>query len=247
MLATQTNTTASTSRLAGQVAIVTGSSRGLGAAIAKQLAAEGAIVAVNYVNGAEAAKAVVDEIERGGGRAHAFQADVAVRAQVFDLVDQVVKRWGRLDVLVNNSGVFTVSPLADVTEDDVDSLLAVNYKGTLWGIQAASTVLTSGGAIINLSSIGARLAAPAAVEVLTKTAAKELGPRGIRVNSVAPGVIETDMADTLPAEFKATAKAQTPLEHRFGTAEEVAHTVAFLASPQASWVTAQNIELAGGF
>jgi 3-oxoacyl-[acyl-carrier protein] reductase len=160
MLATQTNTTASTSRLAGQVAIVTGSSRGLGAAIAKQLAAEGATVAVNYVNGAEAAKAVVDEIERAGGRAHAFQADVAVRAQVFDLVDQVVKRWGRLDVLVNNSGVFTVAPLADVTEDDVDRLLAVNYKGTLWGIQAASTVLTSGGAIINLSSIGARLAAP---------------------------------------------------------------------------------------
>ncbi len=158
----QTNTTPSTSaaerRLAGKVAIVTGSSRGLGAAIAKQLAAEGAIVAVNYVKGADAAQAVVDQIVDGGGQAHAFQADVAQRAQVFDLVDQVVKRWGRLDVLVNNSGVVSVGLLADVTEEEVDRVLAVNFKGTLWGIQAASKVLTSGGAIINLSSIASRTA-----------------------------------------------------------------------------------------
>jgi 3-oxoacyl-[acyl-carrier protein] reductase len=164
MLATQTNSTSSSSsserRLAGKVAIVTGSSRGLGAAIAKQLAAEGAIVAVNYVNGADAAQAVVAHIVDRGGQAHAFQADVAQRAQVFDLVDQVVKRWGRLDVLVNNSGVLSVGLLADVTEEEVDRLLAVNFKGTLWGIQAASKALTSGGAIINVSSIAPRTAVP---------------------------------------------------------------------------------------
>jgi NAD(P)-dependent dehydrogenase (short-subunit alcohol dehydrogenase family) len=160
MQAAQTNTVSSTGRLAGKVAIVTGSSRGIGAAIAKQLAAEGAIVAVNYANGAEAAKAVVAEIERAGGQAHAFQADVSVRAQVFNLVDQVVKRWGRLDVFVNNSGIFSMAPLADVAEDEVDRLLGVNYKGTLWGIQAASKVLPNGGAIINVSSVTSRLALP---------------------------------------------------------------------------------------
>ncbi len=139
---------------------MTGSSRGIGAAIAKQLAADGAIVAVNYANSAEAAKAVVAEIEQSGGQAHAFQADVSVRTQVFDLVDQVVQRWGRLDVLVNNSGTFSMAPLADVAEDEVDRLLAVNYKGTLWGIQAASKVLPNGGVIINLSSVTVRLALP---------------------------------------------------------------------------------------
>jgi 3-oxoacyl-[acyl-carrier protein] reductase len=160
MQAAQTNSASSTGRLAGKVTIVTGSSRGIGAAIAKQLAAEGAIVAVNYANGAQAAQAVVDEIQRAGGQAHAFQADVSVRAQVFDLVDQVVKRWGRLDVFVNNSGIVSLAPLADVAEDEVDRLLGVNYKGTLWGIQAASKVLQSGGAIVNVSSVTSRLALP---------------------------------------------------------------------------------------
>jgi len=160
MQATQTNTVSSTGRLAGKVAIVTGSSRGIGAAIAKQLAADGAIVAVNYANSAEAAKAVVAEIEQSGGKAHAFQADVSVRAQVFDLVDQVIKRWGRLDVFVNNSGTFSAAPLADVAEDEVDRLLGVNYKGTLWGIQAASKVLPAGGSIVNVSSVTARVTLP---------------------------------------------------------------------------------------
>jgi 3-oxoacyl-[acyl-carrier protein] reductase len=167
--------------LEGKVAIVTGSSQGIGAAIAKQLAAEGATVAVNYfrvrysnvkvaahcntpvdaVQGAETAKAVVESIEKAGGKAFAFQGDVAVRAQVFDLVDQVVKKWGRLDIFVNNAGIVnTHGPLGDVGEEQVERQLAVNLKGTLWGIQAAAEVIQSGGSIINLSSIVARMCWP---------------------------------------------------------------------------------------
>jgi 3-oxoacyl-[acyl-carrier protein] reductase len=164
--------------LQGKVAIVTGSSRGIGAAIAKQFAAEGATVAINYANvcfpsnyisssvclcwpqGAKAAKEVVEEIEKAGGKAHSFQADVSVRAQVLGLVEQVVKKWGRLDIFVNNSGILVQEPITATREEQVDSLLSINFKGTLWGIQAAAEVISPGGSIINVSSLVARLSAP---------------------------------------------------------------------------------------
>jgi NAD(P)-dependent dehydrogenase (short-subunit alcohol dehydrogenase family) len=178
-MSTTSHINSSAQPLAGKVAIVTGSSRGIGAATAKRLAADGAIVAVNYVHvtkplhhpveiltdaglhnlqGADAAKTVVEEIKKAGGEAHAFQADVGVRDQVFALVEAVVQRWGRLDILVNNSAVGELKPLEEVTEDQLDQLLAVNFKGPLWGIQAAAKHLKSGGSIINVSTGAVRIA-----------------------------------------------------------------------------------------
>jgi 3-oxoacyl-[acyl-carrier protein] reductase len=206
----------------------------------------------------EAAKAVVAHIEKDGGEAFVFRADVAVQAEVEALVAAAVAKWGHLDVFVNNSAVSgTLTPIERETEAQVDLLTAINFKGTLWGIQAAAKVLQSGGSIINVSSRAATLAFPgfgvyaglkSAVDTLTRTAAAELGPRGIRVNAVSPGLVETDMAlGGTTEELRAMMRQQTPLEHRSGRPEEIADVVAFLASDEASWVTAQVITLAGGF
>jgi 3-oxoacyl-[acyl-carrier protein] reductase len=206
----------------------------------------------------EAAKAVVEHIEKAGGEAFVFRADVAVQAEVEALVAAAVDKWGHLDVFVNNSAVSgSPAPIERETEAQVDLITAVNFKGTLWGIQAAAKVLQSGGSIINVSSRAATLSFPnfgvyaglkSAVDTLTRTAAAELGPRGIRVNAVSPGMVETDMSNgAMTEELRAMVKQQTPLEHRTGRPEEIADVVAFLASDEASWVTAQVIALAGGF
>ncbi|HLV81470.1 MAG TPA: 3-oxoacyl-ACP reductase family protein [Chthonomonadaceae bacterium] len=243
-------------RLEDKAAVVTGASRGIGAAIARRLAAEGAQVLVNYHRSAEAAEKVVAGIEAAGGRAFAAQADMADLAQIRRLFAAVRDRWGRLDILVNNAGVARFRPLEEIEADDYERQFAVNVRGVLFATQEAARLMAeTGGRIINISS-GAAAAAPpgasvysaskAAVETLTRVYAAELGPRGITVNAISPGLIQTDMLDAvIPAEARQTMIARTPLR-RLGTPEEIADAVAFLASEEARFITGQVLAVSGG-
>src|SRR5579871_5329200 len=236
-------------RLTGKVAVVTGGSRGIGAAIALRLAHEGAIVIVNYSRNAEAAAQVVEQIEASGGEAEAIQADVADLTQNQRLFAETLEGYGRLDILVNNAGVAEFRPLDQADEAHFTRQFEVNVRGALFATQeAARRMGDSGGRIINISS-GAGEAAPpgtsvysatkAALNALTKSHAAELGPRGITVNAVAPGLTQTDMLDAvIPADVRQTLIRNTPLG-RLGTPEDIADVVAFLASEDARWITGQ--------
>ena len=243
--------------------IVTGGSRGIGAAICRRLAADGYAVAVNYAADAKAAEATVAEIKKSGGNAQAFQADVADPAQLPRLFDQATQALGPLAGLVNNAGVS--GRFARVEERDADELaqlFAVNVIGTILGCKEAVLRLStrhggSGGSIVNLSSVAARTgglpglvtysATKGAIETLTKGLATEVGPEGIRVNAVAPGVIETDMTQPLLAQASARERleAMTPLR-RLGAPEEVAEAAAWLISPAARFVTGSVLTVSGG-
>jgi len=244
-------------RLTGKVAVVTGGSRGIGAAIALRLAHEGAIVLVNYSRNAEAAAQVVEQIEASGGEAEAIQADVADLTQNQRLFAETLEGYGRLDILVNNAGVAEFRPLDQADEAHFTRQFEVNVRGALFATQeAARRMGDSGGRIINISS-GAGEAAPpgtsvysatkAALNALTKSHAAELGPRGITVNAVAPGLTQTDMLDAvIPADVRQTLIRNTPLG-RLGTPEDIADVVAFLASEDARWITGQILGVNGGF
>lgn len=239
-----------------RAALVTGASRGIGAAIARRLAADGFAVAINYRQSAPAAEALVAEITRAGGRAIALQADVRVPAEAAALVRTAAERLGGLDALVNNAGGGAYGTLADVTPAQIDELISLNVTSALLVTQAAARLLTSpGGRIVNIGTIAALrpppgrivyAAAKAALHSVTRSLALELGPRGITVNAVAPGLVDTDRAHT--PENRALAEQtlpRTPLG-RIGTPDDVAGCVAWLVSADAAWVTGEVVGVSGG-
>src|SRR2546427_3304484 len=244
-------------RLAGKVALVTGGARGIGAATARALAEDGADVAISYAASADKAEAVVAELEGKGVRAVAFQADQGDAAQVDGLVEAVVKRFGRLDILVNNAGVFVTGEVGDSSPDvgKLDRQFAVNVGGVAAAVRAAATVMGEGGRIISIgSAVGTHVPFPgisdyaatkAAVAGYTKGWARDLGPKGITVNTVQPGPIDTDM-NPADGTFAEVHKAGTALG-RYGRPEEIGATVAFLASQGAAFITGASIDVDGGF
>ncbi|KQP16377.1 glucose 1-dehydrogenase [Methylobacterium sp. Leaf93] len=245
------------SKLDGKVAVVTGGSKGIGAAIAKALAKDGAAVVVNYVSSKAGAEAVVEAITSAGGKAIAVQADVSKAAQAQELIEAAVKRFGRLDVLVNNSGVYEFASIEDITEEHYRRLFDVNVLGVLLATQAAAKHLGEGGSVVNISSAITLVHTPsAAVYAGTKGAlnaisdvlANELAPRKIRVNVVSPGFVVTEGTHTagiVGSDMEAGFIAQTPLG-RAGQPDDIAEVVAFLASDDARWLTGENITASGG-
>ena len=237
--------------LAGKVAIVTGSSAGIGRAIAERLAQEGATVMVNYGKSADKAKAVVTGIESRGGTAVAMQADISEVENARRLVRNTVERFGRLDILVNNAAIALNKPLIETTEREFDQSFALNAKGPYFAMQEAAKVIADGGRIVNLSSGGTRRGFPgatvylgtkAALEQFTKGLAHELASRAVTVNTVSPGFTDTAM---LWESLRETAPQMTPLG-RLGKPGDIADVVAFIVSDQARWLTGQNIQASGG-
>ena len=240
--------------LAGKVALVTGGSRGIGAAIAKRLAGDGASVAVTYSKGADAAASIVKEIERGGGKALAIQADAADADAVRNAVERTVTTFGRLDVLVNNAGTVIPMHVEETTLADFDRVFAVNVRGTFVATQAALKHIKSGGRIIMIGScLGERVFFPGmapysatkgAIKMFTQGLARELGSRGVTVNNVQPGPIDTDL-NPASGEWAAGQKAAVPLD-RYGHTDEVAALVAFVAGPESSYINGANLTVDGG-
>ena len=242
--------------LTGKVALVTGASRGIGRRIAVTLAGYGATVIVNY-NGSQAkAEEVVTEIEGNGGRAEAIQCNVAEFDEAKELIDKVVKSYGRLDILVNNAGITKDNLILKMSEEDFDAVLSTNLKGAFNCVKhvARQMLKQRSGRIINISSVSGVMgnagqanycASKAGIIGLTKSVAKELGSRGITSNAVAPGFIETEMTDVLSDDVKKSMGEQIPLK-RFGQTKDIAETVAFLASDLAGYITGQVIQVDGG-
>jgi 3-oxoacyl-[acyl-carrier protein] reductase len=245
-------------KLAGKVAVVTGASKGIGAAIAKQLADDGAAVVVNYSSSKEGADRVVAEIAASGGRAIAVQANVADQAEIKRLFAETKKAFDRLDVLINNAGIYEFAPLEEVTAEHFHRQFDLNVLGLLFASQEAVKLFgRAGGSIVNISSVAADAAPPntsvysatkAAVNAVTYSLAQELGPRKIRVNAVNPGMVETEgthSAGITDSEFRKELQARTPLG-RIGRPEDVAPAVAFLASDDAAWITGETLYISGG-
>jgi len=243
------------SKLSGKVAVVTGGSRGIGAAIAQRLAAEGASVVVNYSSSADAAEQVVDGICERGGKAIAIQANVTDEAQIKALLDRTVAEFGPIDVLVNNAGIAEFATLEQGSAEHVHRQFDVNVFG-LWNTtrEAVARFNPAGGSVVNISSTVGRVpignavaysATKAAVDAIGIGLAKELGGRNIRVNSVAPGPVQTDMYNSTGADFEEYLLSRLPLG-RLGQPNDVAGAVAFLASDEASWITAQTLGVDGG-
>ncbi len=242
-------------RLDGRVAIVTGGSRGIGAATARRLGADGARVVVNYTRASAAAEAVVREIREAGGDAISVRADVSDRAEVAQLVNATVDRYGGVDILVNNAAVIEPAALADITDEQLDRQFDVNVRGALYATQAAVPAFRDGGRVVNVSSIVAEAppagfavysATKAALEALTRSLAAELAPRRVTVNAVSPGATVTDMYDSVSSpEFEQQAVARTPLG-RLGRPGDIADVIAFVVSDDAAWITGQVIAASGG-
>jgi 3-oxoacyl-[acyl-carrier protein] reductase len=245
------------SKLKGKVAVVTGASKGIGAAIAKSLAAEGASVVVNYASSKAGADAVVSEIEKAGGKAVAVGGDVSKAADAQGIVDAAVKQFGRLDILVNNSGVYEFGPIEQITEEHFHKQFNVNVLGLLLTTQAAVKHLGEGGSIINIGSLVTRIVpetsavytgTKGAVDAITGVLSRELGPRKIRVNAVNPGMVETEgthSAGFIGSDFHTHAVAQTPLG-RIGQPNDIASIVTFLASDDSYWLTGERLFAGGG-
>jgi 3-oxoacyl-[acyl-carrier protein] reductase len=241
-------------KLTDKVALVTGGSRGIGAAIAKRLAADGAIVAITYAKDASAASAVVKVIERDGGKAIAILADAADVKAVKAAVEKTVATFGRLDVLVNNAGTAIPKPFEEATLEEMNRVIDINIRGVYVATQAALKHMKSGGRIISIgSSVGERVAAPGlvpyagtkgAVKMFTQALAREIGSRGITVNNVQPGPIDTDLNPTA-GDWAVPQKAATALG-RYGRVDEIAAMVAFVAGPESSYITGANLTVDGG-
>jgi 3-oxoacyl-[acyl-carrier protein] reductase len=242
------------STLNKKVALITGGSRGIGAAIAKRLAADGASVAITYTKGADAAAAVVKAIEQAGGKAIAIQADATDANAVKSAVEKTVSTFGSLDVLVNNAGTAIPKPFEETTLQDIDQMFNLNVRGTLVATQAALKHMKSGGRIIMIGScVGERMVTPGlvaysatkgAVKMFTQGLSRELGGRGITVNNVQPGPIDTEL-NPAAGDWATPQTAMTSLG-RYGRAEEVAALVAFVAGPEASYITGANLTVDGG-
>jgi 3-oxoacyl-[acyl-carrier protein] reductase len=245
-------------RLEGKVAVVTGASKGIGASIAKHMAAEGAAVVVNYASSNKGADRVVAEIENSGGRAIAVQADVAKKADIERLFSEAKKAFGKIDILVNNAGIYEFSPIEEVTEEHFHKQFNLNVLGLILASQAAVKHFGSTGAsIINISS-GASTMAPAntavysatkaAVDAVTRSLAKELGSRNIRVNSINPGMVETEgvhAAGIMESDFRKQVQSQTVLG-RIGQPQDIAPAAVFLASSDSAWITGETLYITGG-
>ena len=247
-----------TGKLTDRVAVVTGASKGIGAGIARHLAAEGAAVVVNYASSKEGADQVVDQIAKRGGKAIAIQGDVAKKKDIERLFAETKKAFGRLDILVNNAGVYQFAPLEDATESEFHREFNTNVLGLILATQEAVKHFgADGGSVINISSAATALTPPnsaiytatkGAVDAITRVLAKELGPKNIRVNSINPGVVETEGFHSLGmagGDFEKQMIAQTPLG-RIGQPGDIAPVVSFLASPDAAWITGEVIYVAGG-
>jgi 3-oxoacyl-[acyl-carrier protein] reductase len=247
-----------TKKLNGKVAVVTGASKGIGADIAKHFAAEGAAVIVNYASSKEGADRVVDEIAKRGGKAIAVQADVAKKKEIERLFAETKKAFGRLDILVNNAGVYEFLPLENVTEEHFHRQFNLNVLGLILTSQEALKHFgPAGGSIINISSGASTIAPPnasvysatkGAVDTITRSLAKELGPRNIRVNAINPGMVETEgvrAGGFIESDFRKQMESQTPLG-RIGQTRDIAPAAVFLASSDSGWITGETLLIAGG-
>jgi 3-oxoacyl-[acyl-carrier protein] reductase len=242
------------SKLAGKVALVTGGSRGIGAAIAKRLAEDGATVVITYANDGKSASSVVKRIELEGGKALAIQADAADAAAIKGAVEKTVAAFGQLDILVNNAGTAIPKPLEETTLEEIDRVIDINVRGVIVATQAALKHMKSGGRIIMIgSAVGERVAAPGlvpyagtkgAVKMFTQALAREIGNRGITVNNVQPGPIDTDL-NPASGDWAVPQKAATALD-RYGRPDEIAAMVAFVAGPESSYITGANLTVDGG-
>lgn len=247
-----------TKKLEGKVAVVTGASKGIGAAIAKHLAGEGASVVVNYASSKAGADRVVSEISSKGGKAVAVQADVAKGPDVERLFAETKKAFGRLDILVNNAGIYEFVPLESVSAEHFHKHFDLNVLGLiLVSKEAAKYFGPEGGSIVNISSLASSITPPTsavytgtkgAVDAVTRTLAKELGPRKIRVNSINPGMVITEgleSAGMTNGDFRKQVEAQTPLG-RVGQVEDIAPAAVFFASADSAWITGETLRIAGG-
>jgi 3-oxoacyl-[acyl-carrier protein] reductase len=245
-------------KLSGKVAVVTGASKGIGAGIAKQLAAEGAAVVVNYAASKAAANNVVADIAKDGGKAIAIQADMSSKSDIERLFAEARRTLGPLDILVNNAGVYEFAPLENVTEEHFHKQFNLNVLGLLLATQAAAKLFgPAGGSVINISSIVSTMPVPnaavysatkGAVDAITRSLAAELGPRKIRVNAINPGMVETEgvhAAGIAGSEMQKSVEAQTPLG-RIGQPQDIASVASFLASSDSAWITGQTFIVAGG-
>lgn len=246
-------------KLKNKVAVVTGASKGIGAAIAKALGAEGASVVANYASDRAGAERVVKEIESRGGKAVAVQGDVAKASDVKHLFAETKKAFGQVDVLVNNAGVFDFAPLEGVTEDEFHRQFNINVLGTILATQEGVKLMNGdGGSVINISSVVSEYPVPnsvvysstkGAVDTVTKALALELGPRKIRINTLAPGGVETEgavKAGVVGSDFEKQIVSNTPLG-RFGQPDDIAKVAVFLASDDSAWLTGERITAAGGY
>lgn len=244
--------------LKGKVAVVTGASKGIGAGIAKALAAEGAAVVVNYASSKEGAERVTKEINEKGGRAIALQGDVAKEDDVKRLFAEAKKAFGKLDLLVNNAGVYEFAPIESVTEKDFHRMFNTNVLGLILATREAVKYFgDNGGSVINIGSVASTMTVPntvvyagtkGAVDAVTRVLAKELGPKNIRVNSINPGGVETEgthRAGVVGSDFAKQLIGQTPLG-RFGQPEDIASVAVFLASPASGWLTGEVLMASGG-
>jgi 3-oxoacyl-[acyl-carrier protein] reductase len=244
-------------KLSNKVAIVTGASKGIGAGIARALAAEGASVVVNYVSSKPGADTVVAAITEAGGKAVAVQGDVSKAADAQGIIDAAIKNYGRLDILVNNSGVYEFGAIEEVTEEQFHRMFNVNVLGLLLTTQAAVKHLGEGASIINIGSAVSRITPPnsavysgtkGAVDAITGVLARELGPKKIRVNSINPGIVETEgtnSAGFIGSDFEKGVVAQTPLG-RAGQPGDIASVALFLASDDSGWLTGEVLIASGG-
>jgi 3-oxoacyl-[acyl-carrier protein] reductase len=245
-------------KLAGKVAVVTGASKGIGAAIASQLGAEGASVVVNYSSSKEGADRVVNQIAASGGKAVAVQANMAKQSDIERLFAETKKAFGRLDILVNNAGIYEFSPLENVTEEQFHKHFNLNVLGLVLGSKEAAKYFDgAGGSIINISSVVSSLTPPqasvytatkGAVDAITRTLAKELGPRKIRVNAINPGMVDTEgirAGGYAESDLRKQLEAITPLG-RIGQVEDIAPAAVFFASADSQWITGETLRIAGG-
>jgi 3-oxoacyl-[acyl-carrier protein] reductase len=248
-----------TKKLAGKVAVVTGASKGIGASIAQHLAAEGAAVVVNYASSKAGADKVVSEITAQGGKAIAVQANVAKKSEIERLFAATKKAFGKLDILVNNAGIYEFAPLENITEEHFHKQFDLNVLGLILATQEAVKHFSpAGGSIINISSLVSTMAFPnaavysatkGAVDAATRSLARELGPRKIRVNAINPGMVETEgvhAAGIAESDMRKQVEAQTPLG-RIGQPQDIATAAVFLASSDSAWITGETLVISGGF